>query len=81
MAIESGDDVYVDDGVIIGHVRRATTRDVIVFVEDEGDFTLPRDTVKATGNNAITLICRKLPIEMRAVIGHLHGETYDPDAE
>ena len=79
MAIEAGDDVYVDDGVIIGHVRRANTRDVIVFVEDNGDFTLPRDTVKAAGNNAITLLCAKLPLEMRAAIGHLHGEEYDPE--
>ena len=80
MAIEAGDDVYVDDGIIIGHVRRASTRDVIVFVEDQGDFTLPRDAVKAAGNSAITLFCTKLPLKMRAAIGHLHGDEYDPEA-
>jgi len=80
MAIAAGDDVYVDDGVIIGHVRRATPRGVIVFVEDQGDFTLPRDAIKAAANDAITLICKKLPLEMRAAIGHLHGEEYDPEA-
>jgi len=80
MAIEAGDDVYVDDGVIIGHVRRANTRDVIVFVEDQGDFTLQRDAVKAAGNNAVTLLCAKLPLKMRAAIGHLHGEEFDPEA-
>jgi len=80
MAIQAGDDVYVDDGVIVGHVRRATPRDVIVFVEDRGDFTLPRDAIKAAANDAVTLFCKKLPLEMRAAIGHLHGEEYDPEA-
>jgi hypothetical protein len=78
MRIEAGDDVFVDDDeYIIGHVRRATLREVVIFVEDSGDFTLPRETVAAADNNRVVLHCAKLPLKMRAVIGHLHGEHYE----
>lgn len=81
MAIEPGDDVFVDDSEdIVGHVRRVNLREVTIFVEDKGDFTLPRTVVKASGNNAIIIVCEKLPIKLRAMIGHLHGEAYDFDA-
>jgi hypothetical protein len=80
MRIEAGDDVFVDDDEhIVGHVRRANVREVIVFVEDRGDFTLPRDTVVAAGNNRVILKCSKLPLKMRAVVGHLHGESFEEE--
>ena len=82
MRIEAGDDVFVDDAeYIVGHVRRANVRELIVFVEDRGDFTLSRDVVAAAGNNRVVLKCTKLPIKMRAVIGHLHGQAFDEEAE
>lgn len=78
MRIEAGDDVFVDDDeFIIGHVRRVNLREVVIFVEDRGDFTLPRDEVTAAGNNRVVVRCAKLPLKMRAVIGHLHGEQYE----
>jgi hypothetical protein len=57
-------------------VRRATLREVTVFVENWGDFTLPRDAIKAAIPNGIVMHCSKLPIRMRAAIGHLHGLEY-----
>ena len=81
MGIDAGDDVFVNDGEeIVGHVRRASLRELVVFIEDHGDFVLPRSSVTATGNNFVVLGCQSLPLRMRAVIGHLHGESYDPDA-
>lgn len=81
MGIEAGDDVFVDDGdYIVGHVRRANRREVVIFVEDQGDFLLPREAVKTSGNNYIVLLCRQLPLKLRAAIGHLHGEEYDTEA-
>jgi len=80
LRIEAGDDVFVDDGAdIVGHVRRASLREVFVFVEDTGDFTLPREAVKSAGNSRVTLFCGKLPVAMRASIGHLHGEAYETE--
>jgi hypothetical protein len=80
MRIEAGDDVFVDDDEnIVGFVRRANLREVTVFVEDWGDFTLPRDLIKTAVPNGIVLQCKKLPIKMRAAIGHLHGLEYVED--
>lgn len=80
LRIEAGDDVFVDDSEgIVGHVRRANLRDVFIYIDERGDFTLPRDAVKSAGNSQIVLYCTKLPLRMRAVIGHLHGEAYDWD--
>ncbi len=76
-SIYPGDEVFVDDGMdIVAHVRSANLRQVYIFVEDSGDFTLPRDAVKSADNGRVVLFCKKIPIEMRAEIGHLHG---DPD--
>jgi hypothetical protein len=79
--IEAGDDVFVDDAEnIVGHVRRAGAREIVVFVEDKGDFTLPRDVVASAASNRVVVRCAMLPVKMRAVIGHLHGATAEEDA-
>jgi len=81
LRIEAGDEVYVDDAEdIVAHVRRANVREVFIFVEDQGDFVVPRESVKSAQNGQIVLFCQKLPLRMRAVIGHLHGEAYDWDS-
>lgn len=81
LSIYPGDDVFVDDGAyIIGHVRRSNLREVVVYIEEVGDFTLTRDAVKTADNGRVTLFCKKLDINMRAEIGHLHGEP-DPREE
>jgi hypothetical protein len=81
MGIEAGDDVYVDDGTgIVAHVRRASLREIVFFVEDQGDITLPRDVVIKAANNAVLLACAKLPLKFRAMIGHLHGKAFDEEA-
>jgi hypothetical protein len=77
LSIYPGDEVFVDDGKdIVAHIRRSNLREVSIFIEDVGDFTLPRDAVKTANNGRVVLFCKKIPIEMRAEIGHLHG---DPD--
>jgi hypothetical protein len=80
MRIEAGDDVFVDDDEnVVGYVRRANLREVVVFVEDWGDFTLSRDLIKTSISNGIVLQCKTLPLKMRAAIGHLHGLEYAED--
>ncbi|GAA0549331.1 hypothetical protein FHS83_001104 [Rhizomicrobium palustre] len=80
LRIEAGDDVFVDDSEqIVGHVRRANLREVFIFIEEHGDFVLPRSAVKSAVNSQVVLYCGKLPLRMRASIGHLHGEAYDWD--
>jgi hypothetical protein len=73
--IYPGDEVFVDDGRdIVAHVRRSNLREVFIFIEDTGDFTLPRDAVKSADDGRVVLVCEKLPMPFRAAIGHLHGE-------
>ncbi len=75
LSIYPGDEVFVDDGrEIVAHLRRSNLREVFIFIEDVGDFTLSRDAVKSAANGRVVLFCKKIPIEMRAEIGHLHGE-------
>lgn len=81
LRIEAGDEVFVDDAEgIVGHVRRANLREIFIFVEERGDFVLPRTAIKSASNGQIVLYCNQLPLRMRADIGHLHGEAYDWDA-
>ncbi len=80
LSIYPGDEIFVDDGrEIVAHVRRSTLRELFVFIEDSGDFTLPREAIKSADNGRVVLFCKKLPIEMRAIIGHLHGEKYEEE--
>ncbi len=80
--IYPGDEVFVDDGQdIVAHVRRANQREVFIFIEDIGDYTLPRDMVKSVSDGRIVLFCRKLPLPFRAAIHHLHGEKYDENED
>lgn len=80
MRIEAGDDVFVDDGEgIVGHVRRVNLREIVIFVEDRGDFSLPRELVTPTGNNRVMLRCRQIPLKLRAMTGHLHGQEFEEE--
>lgn len=82
LSIYPGDEVFVDDGRdIVAHVRRSNLREVFIFIEDTGDFTLPRDVIKTANDGRVVLICKKLPAEFRAAIGHLHGDPDPRDAE
>jgi hypothetical protein len=82
LSIYPGDEVFVDDGKdIIAHVRRSNLRELFIFIEDTGDFTLPRDAIKSASDGQVVLFCKKVPIAMRAVIGHLHGEPDPRDEE
>jgi hypothetical protein len=82
LSIYPGDDVFVDDGeYIVAHVRRSSLRELCVFIEDIGDYKLPREAIKSADNGRVVLFCSKLPLEMRARIGHLHGEKYEEPEE
>jgi hypothetical protein len=46
-AIEEGFDVFVHDGdKAFGAVRRVTPKEIVVYVEDAGDFVIPLSAVK-----------------------------------
>ena len=78
-AIQEGFDVFVHDGdKAVGAVRKVTPRDIIVYVENAGDFTVARSAVKGVQAEKVVLDCAKLEHRLRRAIGHAH-EHEDPN--
>ncbi len=76
--IREGFDVFVHDGdKAFGAVRRVSPRDIVVYVESAGDFTVPRSAVKEVQAEKVVLDCAKLEHRLRRAIGHAH-EREDP---
>jgi ribosomal protein L24 len=72
--IEAGDDVFVHDGEhAIGAVRHINARELVVYVENAGDFTVPRTAVVEVEEGKIVLNCGKLDESLRRAIGHAHA--------
>jgi hypothetical protein len=76
--IESGYDVFVHDGdVKIGAVREIHPHSITVYVENAGDFLVPRDAVIEVVAGKVVLACGKLERALKLAIGHAH-DAEDP---
>ena len=79
-SIVEGFDVFVHDGnKAFGAVREVLKgrKELVVYVENAGDFTLPFSAIKAVHDEKVVLDCGKLPFSLRQAIGHAH-EGEDP---
>ena len=74
--IREGFDVFVHDGdKAVGAVRRVSTHgraELVVYVENAGDFTVPLTAVTAVESGKVILDCGKLEHRLRKAIGHAH---------
>ena len=71
--IEAGYDVFVHDGdVKVGAVRTVNSRELTVYVENAGDFAVPRTAVMEVVEGKVVLACDKLDLKLRRAIGHAH---------
>jgi hypothetical protein len=78
--IEEGYDVFVHDGdVKVGAVRQIASSHILVYVENAGDFTVPRSAVREVVEGKVVLDCGKLDLSLRRAIGHAH-DAEDPAA-
>jgi hypothetical protein len=78
--IEEGYDVFVHDGdVKVGAVRGVDRRQIQVYVENAGDFSVPRSAVMEVVAGKVVLNCGALDIGLRRAIGHAH-DSEDPRA-
>ncbi len=78
--IEPGYDVFVHDGdVKVGAVRAVNGRELTVYVENAGDFVVPRTAVIEVVEGKAVLDCGKLDLKLRRAIGHAH-DSEDPAA-
>lgn len=78
--IEEGYDVFVHDGdVKVGAVRGVDRRQIQVYVENAGDFSVPRSAVREVIAGKVVLDCGALDMSLRRAIGHAH-DSEDPRA-
>jgi hypothetical protein len=78
-AIEEEYDVFIHDGdVKIGAVRQVSAHELIIYVENAGDFVVPRSAVIEVNSGKVVLRCNKLDTKLRRAIGHAH-DAEDPN--
>ncbi|MBX9590568.1 MAG: hypothetical protein K2X43_14775 [Hyphomonadaceae bacterium] len=79
--IREGFEVFVSDGDhAFGAVRQVAPHgrpELVVYVENAGDFFVPLAAVKAVHGQKVILDCGKLDPRLRRAIGHAH-DTEDP---
>jgi hypothetical protein len=63
-----------DDDEEFGAIRdiSASGRELVVYVENAGDFTVPIDAVVEVQSEKVTFDCGKLDARLRRAIGHAH---------
>ena len=75
-AIEVDYQVFVaDGGEEVGAVRQVAPDgqpELVIYVENAGDFVVPFTAVKAVHSQKVILDCDKLESRLRRAIGHAH---------
>ena len=79
--IQEGFEVFVSDGEhAFGAVRQVAPhgrKELVIYVENAGDFFVPLDAVQAVRSQKVILDCSKLDLRLRRAIGHAH-DAEDP---
>lgn len=80
-AVHEGFEVFVsDDNKAFGAVRQVRPHgrsELVVYVENAGDFTIPLAAVRAVHSQKVIVDCDKLGDRLRRAIGHAH-DAEDP---
>ena len=81
-AIQEGFEVFAsEEGKPFGAVRQVSPHgrpELVIYVENSGEYTIPLDAVAAVHPQKIVLNVAKLDKRLRAAIGHAH-DAEDPD--
>ena len=71
--IEVGYQAFVSDGgEEFGAVRAVSPTELVIYVENAGEFRVPRDAVEAVHSQKVVLSCAKLDRRLREAINHAH---------
>jgi hypothetical protein len=74
--IEVGFQTFVSDGSEeFGAVRAVSPHgrhELVIYVENAGDFTVPLDAVESVHSGKVIFKCAKLDRRLRQAIGHAH---------
>lgn len=81
-AIREGFEVFVSDkDKAFGAVRQVSPHgrpEIVIYVENSGEFTVPLGAVKAVHAQKVILDVGKLDKQLRSAIGHAH-DAEDPN--
>jgi hypothetical protein len=79
--IKEGFEVFVsDEDKAFGAVRQVSPHgkpEMVVYVENAGDFTVALSAIKAVHSQKVIVDCDKLDHRLRRAIGHAH-DSEDP---
>ena len=71
--IREGFDVFAHDGEkSFGAVRQVHRNEIIVYVENAGDFVIPLTALRDVHDEKVIVDCGKLDMSLRRAIGHAH---------
>jgi hypothetical protein len=71
--IQVGFQAFVSDGgEEFGAVRKVSSHELVVYVENAGDFTVPLSAVESVHSEKVIFSCAKLDRGLREAIGHAH---------
>ena len=80
--IQEGFEVFVsDEDKAFGAVRKVSPHgraELVVYVENAGDFVVPLAAVEAVHSQKVIVNCSKLDHKLRSAIGHAH-DAEDPN--
>jgi hypothetical protein len=83
--IEVGYQVYVADGgeefAAVREVEPDGRPEIVIYVENAGDFAVPLDAIKAVHSQKVIVDCDKLDPDLRHAIGHAHDAEIPNDDE
>jgi len=72
-AIQIGYQAFASDGgEVFGAVRQILDKELVVYVENAGDFVVPIEAVQDVHAQKVVLDCEKLDPELRDAITHEH---------
>jgi hypothetical protein len=71
--IEPGWQAFVSDGgEEFGAIRQVGASELLVYVENAGEFRIPLDAIHAVHSQKVVFDCGKLDPRLRSAIGHAH---------
>ncbi|HEX4079721.1 MAG TPA: hypothetical protein VHX61_12705 [Rhizomicrobium sp.] len=74
--IEADFEVFMHDGeVAFGAVREVSSGgrpEIVIYVENAGDFTVPLSAVRDVHDKKVILDCAKVDHDLKDAIGHAH---------
>lgn len=79
LAVEPEFMVFLEDGAeAIGAVRQVLASEIVIYVENGGDFPVPMTAIRAVHEKKVVLEASKLDRRLLEAIGHQH-DAEDPN--